>query len=151
MLYLLLRMGTERYALEARRIVEVVPLVTIKPLPHTPACVAGLVDYRGTWVPVIDLCQLTSGKDCANHLTTRIVLVQYPAGAAQTHILGLLAEQVTETVKFKDADFQCSGLQVPEAPYLGHVVKAANVTAQRLEIEHLLPESLRQNLFPECA
>ncbi|MBI5039960.1 MAG: purine-binding chemotaxis protein CheW [Gammaproteobacteria bacterium] len=151
MLYLLLRMGTERYALEARRIVEVVPLVTLKPLPHTPACVAGLFDYRGTWVPVIDLCQLANGQNCAAHLTTRIVLVNYPAGAVQTHILGLLAEQVTETVKFKDADFQCGGLQVPEAPYLGQLVKAADITAQHLEIEHLLPEALRQNLFPECA
>ncbi|MBI5460600.1 MAG: purine-binding chemotaxis protein CheW [Gammaproteobacteria bacterium] len=151
MLYLLLRMGTERYALEARRIVEVVPLVTLKPLPHTPACVAGLFDYRGTWVPVIDLCQLTHGQDCAAHLTTRIVLVKYPAGAAHTHILGLLAEQVTETVKFKDADFQCAGLQVPEAPYLGQLVKADHITAQHLEIEHLLPDAVRQNLFPECA
>lgn len=151
MLYLLLRTGTERYALEVQRVVEVVPLVTLKSLPHAPACVAGLFDYRGTWVPVIDLCQLTGGRNCATHLTTRIVLVQYPAGAAHTHVLGLLAEQVTETVKLKDTDFQSGGLQIPEAPYLGPLATTARITAQRLEIERLLPEVVRENLFPERA
>jgi len=151
MLYLLLRMGTERYALEARRIVEVVPLVLLKPLPHTPPYVAGLFDYRGDWVPVIDLCQLTNEQPCAAHQTTRIILVDYPGADGRSHILGLLAEQVTETIKFKDSDFHPAGIQVPAAPYLGELVKSSGTLVQQLEIEHILPENLRETLFSECA
>jgi len=151
MLYLLLRMGTERYALEARRIVEVVPLVMLRPLPHTPDYVAGLFDYRGSWVPVIDLCQLTRGLPCASHQTTRIILVNYPGADGHIHILGLLAEQVTETIKLKDTDFHPAGIQVPAAPYLGELVKSADTLVQHLEIEHVLPDALRQTLFSECA
>lgn len=151
MLYLLLRMGDERYALEARRIVEVVPLVLIKPLPHTPAYVAGLFDYRGQWVPVIDLCRLTSERSCIHHQTTRIILVEYLGNTGSSHTLGLLAEQVTETIKLKTTDFQAAGIQVTDAPYLGGLAKSADTPVQLLDIEQLLPEALRQSLFAESA
>lgn len=151
MLYLLLRMGHARYALEARRIVEVVPRVELKPLPHSAAYVAGLFDYRGTLVPVIDLCRLTDGYACRDYLTSRIVLVDYPGAGGIRHTLGLLAEQVTETAKLEDNDFQPSGLRQPDAPYLGPYQHNDATLVQRLEIEHILPEDLRRNLFAECA
>lgn len=151
MLYLLLRMGDARYALEARRIVEVVPIVELKPLPHSAAYVAGLFDYRGVLVPVIDLCRLTHERPCRAYLTTRIVLVDYPGADDRNHVLGLLAEQVTETAKLKDTDFQPSGLRQPDAPYLGPLQKSEASLVQRLEIEQLLPDELKRNLFAECA
>lgn len=151
MLYLLLRLGTERYALDARRIVEVVPMVNLKPLPHAMPYVAGLFDYRGVLVPVIDLCRLTTARNCGAFLTTRTVLVDYPDDQGHSHILGLLAEQVTETVKLKETEFQDAGIEVPAAPYLGEVIKVGDSLVQRLEIEHLLPDELRSQLFTECA
>lgn len=151
MLYLLLRMGTERYALDARRIVEVVPMVNLKPLPHAEPYIAGLFDYRGTLVPVIDLCRLTTAHHCGEYLTTRIVLVEYPGSEGRSHILGLLAEQVTETLKIKDNEFQPSGIHTTEAPYLGDLVKVGNAMVQQLNIEQILPIELRDNLFQECA
>lgn len=151
MLYLLLRMGTERYALDARRIVEVVPMVELKPLPHTQPYVAGLFDYRGTLVPVIDMCRLTTAQHCGAFLTTRIVLVNYPGNDAQDHILGLLAEQVTETIKIKEGEFQPSGVHATDAPYLEDLVKVGTNMVQRLDITKILPSELRDNLFLECA
>lgn len=151
MLYLLLRMGTERYALDARRIVEVVPMVNLKPLPHAEPYIAGLFDYRGTLVPVIDLCRLTTTQHCGEFLTTRIVLVEYPAEAGRSHILGLLAEQVTETIKIKEGEFLPAGIRVDNAPYLGDLIKVGETMVQRLDVEHILPSELRDNLFQECA
>jgi chemotaxis-related protein WspB len=151
MLCLLLQLGTERYALDARRIVEVVPMVNLRPLPHAVDYVAGLFDYRGVLVPVIDLCRLTSARNCGAFLTTRIVLVDYPDDQGEPHILGLLAEQVTETVKLKETEFQNAGVDVPDAPYLGDVIKIGDNLVQRLEIEQLLPDELRTLLFTECA
>lgn len=151
MLCLLLRLGSERYALDARRIVEVVPMVALRPLPHALPYVAGLFDYRGVLVPVIDLCRLTSPRNCGAFLTTRTVLVDYPDADGRSHILGLLAEQVTETVKLKDSDFQSGGIAVDEAPYLGALIKVGDHLVQLLEIEALLPEDLRAQLFRECA
>lgn len=151
MLYLLLRMGTERYALEARRIVEVVPMVEFRPLPHAAPYVAGVFDYRGAVVPVIDLCRLATPSACRALLTTRIVLVDYPDKDGGTRVLGLLAEQVTETVKLKDTDFQPAGIDVPDAPFLGELTRIDGEMVQHLAIERLLPEDLRDQLFMECA
>ncbi|MFA7386836.1 MAG: chemotaxis protein CheW [Thiohalobacteraceae bacterium] len=151
MLCLLLRLGSERYAIDARRIVEVVPMVALRPLPHALPYVAGLFDYRGVLVPVIDLCRLTGPRTCGAFLTTRTVLVDYPDADGRSHILGLLAEQVTETVKLKDRDFKNGGVAVDAAPYLGPLIKVGDQLVQLLEIEALLPEDLRAQLFRECA
>lgn len=151
MLYLLLRLGNDGYALDARRIVEVVPMVNLKPLPHAQHYVAGLFDYRGQLVPVIDLCQLTGHRACRAYLTTRIVLVEYPDSKGTMHTLGLLAEGVTETIKIKDSDFQDGGIRLPAAPYLGELTKTEQGLVQLIEIEQLLPRELQDNLFAECA
>ncbi|MDX5409454.1 MAG: chemotaxis protein CheW [Thauera sp.] len=150
MLYLLLRMGGGRYALEARRIVEVVPMVEFRPLPHAAPYVAGMFDYRGVVVPVIDLCRLATSNTCRALLTTRIVLVDYPGHDGTHRVLGLLAEQVTETVKLRDDDFQPPGIDVPEAPYLGELTRIDGEMVQHLAVERLLPEDLREQLFREC-
>lgn len=151
MLYLLLHLGNDGYALDARRIVEVVPMVNLKPLPHAQDYVAGLFDYRGQLVPVIDLCQLACQRTCRAYQTTRIILVEYTNPAGATHTLGLLAEGVTETIKIKESDLQDGGIHLPEAPYLGGLSKTTQGLIQLIDIGQLLPRELQDNLFAECA
>jgi chemotaxis-related protein WspB len=61
MLFLLFQLGSERYALDASRVVEVVPLLCLQRLPQAPPGVAGVFNYRGQPVPAVDLSQLTMG------------------------------------------------------------------------------------------
>jgi chemotaxis-related protein WspB len=79
MLMLVFRLGADRYALDATEIVEVLPRVPLKSVPGAPAWVAGLFSYRGRTVPVIDLASLALGRPSADHVSTRLVLVHYPA------------------------------------------------------------------------
>ena len=55
MLLLVFRVAGDAYAVEAARVVEVVPRVELRALPHAPEALAGLFRYRGRMVPVIDL------------------------------------------------------------------------------------------------
>ena len=64
-------------------------MVTRKPCPRAPQGVAGLFDYRGKRVPVIDLSLLTLGKPAQQRLSTRIVLVHY---GEKADLLGLIAQ-----------------------------------------------------------
>ena len=75
MLFLLFQLGKERYALEATRVVEVVPLLALKQLPQAPKGVAGIFNYRGRPVPAGD----GRGRDRA----TRSGGGHRPAGAAR--------------------------------------------------------------------
>jgi len=147
MLFLLFRLGRERYAIDTGQIVAVLPRLEMKAIPHAPAAVAGLCHYRGAPVPVIDLSQLALGHPSANRLSTRILLVQFPDPASGPHLLGLLAERATETLRRDPADFVPAGVSVDAASYLGPVTADACGLIQRIEVESLLPTSLRALLF----
>jgi chemotaxis-related protein WspB len=147
MLFLLFQLGQDRYALDTSRVAEVLPLVGITQIPQAPAGVAGLFNYRGVPVPVVDLSQLTMGRPAHSRLNTRIVLVHYPDSSGGTRLLGLIAEKVTETVRRDKADFVASGVTNDRAPYLGPVATDARGLMQWIDVESLLPPSVRDVLF----
>jgi chemotaxis-related protein WspB len=147
MLFLLFQLGQDRYALDTSRVAEVLPLVAITQIPQAPPGVAGLFNYRGVPVPAIDLSQLTMGRPAQSRLNTRIVLVHYPDGIGGTHLLGLIAEKVTETVRRDKADFVASGVTNDRLPYLGPVATDARGLMQWIDVECLLPASVRDVLF----
>lgn len=146
MLLLIFHVGKERYGLDSRRVIEVVPKVALKPVPHTPQYVAGLFNYRGRIVPVVDLSALIADTPCGALLSTRIILVDYP-GVDRRHILGLLAERVTETLKCREEDFNPPGIATSEGPYLGDLLVDDEGMIQRIRVEEILPQSLRESLF----
>jgi chemotaxis-related protein WspB len=75
MLLLTFRAAESLYAVDVARVVEVVPRIDLRRLPHAPAFLAGVFDYRGTVVPVIDLGILLGSEACRYRLSTRIILV----------------------------------------------------------------------------
>ena len=147
MLFLRFQLGQDRYALDTSQIAEVLPLVGITPILQAPPGVAGLFNYRGVPVPVIDLSQLTMGRPAQSRLNTRIVLVHYPDGSGGTRLLGLIAEKVTETVRRDKTDFMASGVTNDRAPYLGPVATDALGLMRWIDVESLLPASVRDVLF----
>ena len=149
MLFLVFQLGTDRYAIEAADVVEVLPLVHSKQIPHTPPGVAGIFDYHGAPVPLIDLAELALGKPSQRWMSTRIILINYRQGSGEVQLLGLLAERATETLRRSEKDFKDSGLAVPGAPYLGPVLIDASGIVQRIEIRKLLSESICSHLYGE--
>ena len=143
MLLLVFQAGEERFGLDVSGIVEVVPAPVLRPVPSAPDYVAGLFDYHGAIVPVIDMSRLLAGESARMLLSTRVVLVNY--GGA--NILGLLTERATETVAFREEDERPSGIAVGDAPYLGGILKREDGSIQRVTVEELLPDSVRETLF----
>jgi len=152
MLLLLLRLGTDRYALDARQVVEVIPVIKLKRIPPAPAYVAGMFNYRGKPVPVIDLCQLVEGRAVRVVLSSRIIMVNYPM-AGEKHLLGILAEDATEVVRRDDVQFLRADFDMPGSPYLGRVIPDADGMIQEIEVVPLLPGDVKDLLFraPEYA
>src|SRR5438046_186300 len=149
MLFLLFELGQDRYALDARQIAEVLPLVGIKQILRAPPAVAGIFNYRGAPVQVIDLSQLTLGRPAERRLSTRIVLVRYPDADGQTRLLGLIAERATQTVRHEATDFLASGVTSDGASYLGPVATDARGLLQWIDVRTLLPASVRDALFKQ--
>src|SRR6266566_1593541 len=121
MLFLLFHLGSDRYALEAGKIAEVLPLVGFKKIPQAPLGVAGVFNYRGTPVPAIDLTQLSVGRPAPLRLSTRLVLAHCSTAAGGVRLLGLIAERATEMMRREPSEFVSAGVNSDAAPYLGPV------------------------------
>jgi len=142
MLFLLFQLGADRYALPVRHVREVLPLVELKKIPQAPPGVAGVFSFHGEAVPVLDLSEFILGQPARPSLSTRILLVHY-----RQHLLGLIAENTTETIRRDAADFIDAGVTVGSAPYLGPVATDACGVIQRVELDLLLPENISALLF----
>ncbi len=139
-LALLFYIGDVKYTIKCEKIREIAPMVSLKPVPHTPEFFAGYFNYRGDIVPVIDLCQLIQGIPCCMRLSTRIILVNYMGKNDIPHIVGLIAERVTETMRKPEDAFVLPGIKSKEAPYLRGIVMERGEMIQYIDL----------NLLPDC-
>lgn len=55
--YLTFGIDRTRYAIPARSVVEVVRAVAVDPLPGSPPIVTGIIDFRGSTLPVFDVAR----------------------------------------------------------------------------------------------
>lgn len=151
MLFILFQLGSDRYALPAREVAEVLPLVAVKALPGAPAGVAGLIDYRGAAVPAIDLSALALGRAAARRVSTRVLMVRYTPPRGGERLLAVIAEHATETLRKAPGDFKPTGVTSDATRYLGPVASDARGLIQRVEVSALLTDALRAALYPEEA
>jgi chemotaxis-related protein WspB len=142
MLVLIFYLGDTMYTMGCERVREVAPMVKLKEVPHTPDYFAGLFNYRGVVVPVIDLRQLIQGRPCQMRLSTRIILVDYLKEDKTPAVVGLMAERVTDAVKKPRDAFVSPGLNVQDAPYLGGFVMEGNEMIQHIDLD-LLPRTFK--------
>ncbi|WP_413174255.1 chemotaxis protein CheW [Anabaena azotica] len=153
MLMLLFHINNERYAIASQQIVEVIPLVNLTRLPHTPEYFAGVFNYRGRIIPVIDLSQLMTGQRCSEHLSTRIILVNHWGRDATQEtvpqIMGLMAQRVVETLQKSDIDLIDVDIQIDKPPYLGKMIVDEQGMIQCLHVEYLLSEVQQAYLVAE--
>jgi len=142
MLFIRLTIGSDDYIIDTTDVIEIIPLVTLKELPGSDASVTGLLNYHGKSTPVIDMGALCEQATTSTTLTTRIILVRY-----QDKLLGLITDGVTETLRLEENDFKQTGIKVGNKEFLGDVVEYNNRFLQRIHIDQLLTDSIRNALF----
>jgi len=147
MLFILFEAGGERYAIEARRVVEVAPMLGLKKLPRAPRGLAGVFNYRGRAVPAIDISELTVEKPAAELLSTRMIIVNCAGGDGQDRLVGLIAERGTEMLRKDPHEFRHPGIELAAAPYLGPVLLEPGGSIQWIREQNLLPDQIREFVF----
>jgi len=149
MIALLFGVAGQRYGLDVSQVLEVVPAVRLRAIAGVPDFVAGIFRYKGAIVPVLDLNQMLSGKPAEKRYSTRIVLVRYPGQTGAEQVLGLLVEGADQGLTDSLSELQSSGIATPDFPVLGKLASLGNETIQFVRTEQLIPEALRERLFPE--
>jgi len=151
MLFLLFQLGQERYALEATRVVEVVPLVDVKQLVQAPPGLAGIFGYRGHPVPAVDLCSLALGRPASRHFSTRIIIVNYTDGTGTNHLLGLIAEKATAMLKKDAREFEDPGVSIGPSRRLGPMLMDHDGPVQWVNEHDLVPQDAGDLMFAKLA
>lgn len=144
-LYLLIRLGTDRYAIDAEAVAEVLPIVRLKSIPAAPVGVVGMMSFRGSAIPVMDLNIIAFDTPTPVRLMTRIVVLRYRQHdiGGDTALFGLLVPEVLQTAHFDSGSFERVGLANARAPYLGPVLTTPDGLLQQLLIAPLLNEEMR--------
>ena len=136
------------FGLDARSVKEIVPMVRTRRLPGAPECVAGVFEYRGGLVPVVDITSMISGRPTEALLSSRIILVHFDVeDAGELRFLGILAERVTGTEERDEKDFAPTGVDVPEVPYLDGISAGGKKMVQLVSLNDLLTDDLKKRLF----
>ena len=88
-----MRLSDEDYGVEITHVREIIRMQNITEVPQVPPDVEGIINLRGSVIPVVDLrrrFKLGSSEDSAE---TRIVVVD-----AQEQTVGLVVDAVTEVI-----------------------------------------------------
>jgi purine-binding chemotaxis protein CheW len=88
------KVGGEEFGLDVFAVHEILRWQGVTPVPRAPVFVEGVLDVRGSVVPVIDLRRRFEVRDFAYDDDTRIVLVEF--GGER---LGLVVDSVTEVLR----------------------------------------------------
>ena len=86
--------GGEEFGLDVFQVHEILRYQEPTPMPKSPAFVEGVLDVRGTLVPVVDLRKRFEAHDLRYDDDTRIVLVDF-----QGERLGLIVDEVSEVMR----------------------------------------------------
>lgn len=146
MLYVVFQLNSERYALAAQSIVEVLPLVNLKVIPKAPEGIVGALNYHGQPIPVLDLKLLAYGVRSTALMGTRIIISQLTIAEKGERLLGMVAERVCKTIHRSSHDFRPQSVETPEAPYLAEVTTDEEGIIQAIDIVKLIPANLLEIL-----
>jgi|LauGreDrversion4_2_1035121.scaffolds.fasta_scaffold07678_4 chemotaxis-related protein WspB len=141
-LLLLLAVGAQLYAIDTETVVEVIPQVLLRPLSGAPDHLRGVFNFRGRVVPVVDVTQLIAGEACADHLSSRIIMVRHNTSDGESALLGLLAERVTDTLLKPLASFRPAEGAAAQRPFLGGVALDERGLIQLLLCDRLAAAAL---------
>jgi chemotaxis-related protein WspB len=134
---LLFQVGEERFAVETEYVVEVFPKVHLQKINHVENYVCGILNYGGTPIAVVDLCQLIGNRPSNNAMHTRIVLLQYTSIESGTSRLGAIAEQVTEVQELELSHFKTAGIKITTLPFIGGLYSETSSPLQLFKAEEL--------------
>ncbi len=109
-------LGEELYALDVGGVREVLEMTRIAPLPRTPEYLRGVINVRGSVVPVVDLRLKLGMARSEKTIDTCIVVLDIAVDGSPVTV-GILVDAVQEVV-----DFDSSRIEPP--PHLGTALKA---------------------------
>ncbi len=109
--YLTYKLGEEVFALDIGKVREVLDFTTVTKVPRTPEFMRGVINLRGSVVPVVDL-RLKFGMTKTEKTVNTCVIIVEVTVDGETTVLGAMADSVQEVIELAPS-------QIEPAPKIG--------------------------------
>lgn len=109
--YLTFKLGDEVFGLAIGKVREVLDFTNVTKVPRTPDYMRGVINLRGSVVPVVDLHMKFGLAQTEKTVNTCIIIVEIDMDG-ETTVLGALADSVQEVIELEPD-------QIEPAPKIG--------------------------------
>lgn len=103
--YLTFQLGEEVFALDVHKVREVLDFTSITKIPRTPEFMRGVINLRGSVVPVVDL-RLSFGMAATQKTVNTCIIVVEVDLEGETAVIGALADSVEEVIDLEPENIQ---------------------------------------------
>jgi purine-binding chemotaxis protein CheW len=103
--YLTFFLADEEYAINIRRVKEIIEYTTVTKVPKVPEWIRGVINLRGNVVPVVDLTVRFGLEEPPVTKTTCIVIVEVEQDSERT-VMGVIADAVNQVIDLAPRDIE---------------------------------------------
>jgi purine-binding chemotaxis protein CheW len=103
--YLTFRLARETFAVDVAKVREILDFVAITKVPQTPEFMRGVINLRGSVVPVVDM-KLKFGMEPTEKTVNTCIIVLEVIIENETTIVGALADSVQEVVELEPSQIE---------------------------------------------
>lgn len=104
--YLTFVLATEEYAVDILRVQEIKGWNKVTPIPNTPDYICGVINLRGTIVPIIDL-RLRFGLERLDYgAMTVVVVVKVVAANGKERVMGVVVDAVSDVYDVTESEIK---------------------------------------------
>jgi purine-binding chemotaxis protein CheW len=106
--YLTFTLGEESYGFPVLKVREIIRLCPITPVPQMPLYVKGVINLRGTVIPVFDLGAKLQFATTNYGERACIIVVQATLPSGETTLIGAIVDAVEEVVHLSPTDIEAA-------------------------------------------
>ena len=103
--FLTFRLGGESFSIEVSQVKEILDRTEVTKVPQTPGYMLGVINLRGSVVPVIDLRQ-RFGMEAVDRTRDSCIIVMELCLEGEQTVIGALADAVEEVLDMSSEDIQ---------------------------------------------
>ncbi len=136
--FLTFSLGQEEYGIELLKVQEIKGYSAITPIPNTPPHIKGVMNLRGTVIPIVDL-RIRFGLQAIEYTKFHVIIVVNVG----TKVVGLLVDAVSDVLNVGADDIRPApdfGTQA-DTRFISGIASSREKVAVLLDIEVLLSEA----------
>jgi purine-binding chemotaxis protein CheW len=134
--FLTFALGDQEFGIEILRVQEIKNFTRITPIPNMPACIKGVMNLRGTVVPIVDLRIKFAMEATGYDQFTVIIVVN-----VGTRIMGLIVDAVSDVLNVDPIEIESApDLGSIDTSFISGLAKSTDRLVTLLNIEQLLGE-----------